>query len=191
MKPRDRLSLALLLGLSLGSRLVGARQLLPGNLARPASRFVVYYGSADVPSLYDNDVAVLDSDVDSAIIRKFGAGSLLLGYLSLGEAHQGRRYADELKRQGLLLDRNPNWPDARFVDVRNARWASLVVNELVPAIVARGFHGLFIDTLDSSAFLEQRDPNAFAGMTEAAGGLGCRFVRGFSRRKSIKIHAYY
>ena len=146
-----------------------------------ASRFIVYYGTADVPALYDHDIAVLDSDVDAAIIRKFGAASLLLGYLSLGEAHLGRRYADELQRQGLLLARNPNWPDARFIDVRDPRWARVVVNDLVPAILARGFRGLFIDTLDSSAFLEQRDAVVFAGMTEAAANLVLAIRRAFPR----------
>lgn len=171
MNPRDRLRRSLLIGLSLASGLsVGSQRLRHKPLpAQP--RFVVYYGAADTPALYDFDVAVLDGEVDRAILSKFSDDSLLLGYLSLGEAHQGRTYAAVLRRQGLLLSRNSNWPEARFVDVRDARWKRLVVNDLVPAILERGFRGLFFDTLDSSAFLEQSNPVVFAGMTEAAADL--------------------
>lgn len=190
MKPHDRLRLAWLFALTLGYRGAFAGKAPPRAGAATTSRFVVYYGTADVPELYDHDLAVLDSDVSPSILRKFGAGTTLLGYLSLGEAHQGRRYADELDRQGLLLARNANWPDARFIDVRDARWTTMVVNDLVPAILARGFRGLFIDTLDSCAHLEQQDPTRFAGMTRAS-GLLVRAIRRAFPRMPIMVNRGY
>jgi polysaccharide biosynthesis protein PelA len=179
MKPRDRLRLAFLLGLSLACKSgIGSNRSEQKQLpAHP--RFVVYYGTADVAGLYQYDVAVLDSDVDQAILRKFSVDSLLLGYLSLGEVHQGRSYADKLTRQGLLLSRNPNWPEGQFVDVRDGRWRQLVIHDLVPAILERGFKGLFFDTLDSPAFLEQSDPVAYRGMTDAAAELVLAIRRAF------------
>lgn len=181
MTARDRLRLAWLYALTLGYGSVFAGKTAPRDGFPAASRFVVYYGTADVPELYNHDIAVLDSEVGAPILRKFGSGTTLLGYLSLGEAHLGRGYADELDRRGLLLGRNANWPDARFIDVREKRWTAMVLNQLVPAILARGFRGLFIDTLDSCAFLEQQDAVRFAGMGRAAGDLVRAVRRAFPR----------
>ncbi|MEO8249506.1 MAG: endo alpha-1,4 polygalactosaminidase [Burkholderiales bacterium] len=168
MNPRDRLKVALLLGCMLC--------LAPGCAGNAShiselpkdSRFAVYYGTAEPSAIHDWDVVVLDSDVDPAIVRNFSAKSLVLGYLSVGEVHGGRAYAPQIGREGLLLSANENWEGARFIDVRDARWKKRVVEELVPAIVARGFKGLFLDTLDSSAYLESSDPARNAGMTDAA-----------------------
>ena len=102
----------------------------------------------------------------------------LLGYLSLGEIHGGRSCFQEVGREGLLLEANPNWPDARRVDMRAARWRERVVEQLVPAILVRGFDGIFLDTLDNAEALERRDPVRFAGMVQGAAEL----VRGIRRR---------
>lgn len=185
MKPRDRLRLAALISLGLVSRLA------VGAWPSPAkTRFVVYYGTVDAPGLHDQDVAVLDSDVDRVILRKFSRNSALLGYLSLGEAHLGRPYAAELNRQGLLLAPNPNWPDARYIDVRDARWKKLVVTKLVPSILERGFRGVFIDTLDSSAYVEQSNPVAFAGMMDAAVDLVVALRRAYPRMPIMVNRGY-
>jgi hypothetical protein len=46
-----------------------------------------------------------------------------------------------------------------------------VIGQLVPGILAQGFKGIFLDTLDSSTDLERKDPRAYAGMTKAAAAL--------------------
>ena len=169
MKHRDRLRLALVLGCLFSSNVghAGNWRRDAGSPAQPP-RFVVYYGTSDDAALYDYNIVVLDSDIDGAIVRRFGHGCLLLGYLSLGEVHKGRAYATELDRQGLLLSHNQNWSDARFIDLRDARWKQRVLDELVPAILTRGFGGLFLDTLDDAGFLETSDPVRYAGMTDSA-----------------------
>lgn len=130
-------------------------------------RFVVYYGMQDSAALDAYDVVVLDSEIDPAISRRLSALSLAVGYLSLGEVHAGRPWAAELERQGLLLSRAPMWPSARYVDQRDRRWKLRVLDEIVPAILARGFAGLFLDNLDDSSHLEGQDPVRYAGMTDA------------------------
>ena len=131
-------------------------------------RFLIYYGVADVPAIGRYDLVVLDSGIDEAIVTKYRRSAVLLGYLSLGEVHTQRAYASDMATQGVLLASSRNWPDARFIDLRDERWKSRVIEELIPDILRRGFHGLFLDTLDDAEFLETLDPQRFAGMIDAA-----------------------
>jgi hypothetical protein len=57
------------------------------------------------------------------------------------------------------------------VDVRDQRWRSRVIEQLVPGILARGFQGVFLDTLDNPVELERRDPKTYRGMAAAATNL--------------------
>lgn len=134
-------------------------------------RFLVCYSRDDLAAIQHYDLAVLDSDIDADLSGRRNPGAILLGYLSLGELHRGRGYFPDVSRDGVLFDANPNWPDARFVDMRAARWRDRIVTQLVPAILARGFSGLFFDTLDNAEFLEARNPARFAGMVEGAADL--------------------
>jgi polysaccharide biosynthesis protein PelA len=141
-------------------------------------RFLINYGSAVGERIAGYDVAVLDVDAAASTIAKRHPGATILGYLSLGEVHSGRDYFAEVKAAGYLLRPNPSWPDARFIDLRDRRWHKLVIERLVPAILAKGVNGLFFDTLDDAEFLEAQDPARFAGMVDAAAEL----LRGIRQR---------
>ncbi|MDO9711747.1 endo alpha-1,4 polygalactosaminidase [Paracraurococcus lichenis] len=134
-------------------------------------RFLVYYGGEAQDAIRQYGLAVLDPAIKANLARCRGPDSLLLGYLSLGEVHAGQSYAPALARAGLLFEPNPNWPDARLLDMRSAQWREWVVERLVPTILARGFDGLFFDTLDNAEALEQRDPVRFGGMVAGAAAL--------------------
>lgn len=147
----------------------------PTALARPAlqvdsrTRFVVCYGAIENPAeLYDYEVLVLDAEIDEAVLRGCAAGASRLGYLSLCEVNMTRGYAPEVASQGLLLFENKNWRDARYVELRDPRWTRRVTEQLIPALIERGFNGLFIDTLDDAEYLETLDPRRFTGMRDAA-----------------------
>jgi uncharacterized protein (TIGR01370 family) len=131
--------------------------------------FLVYYGKDQRDVIARFDVAVLDSEIERLPLPR--RSGMWLGYLSLGEIHRGREYFAEVERDGLLFEANPNWPDARFVDLRAARWRDRVVERLIPAILARGFHGVFFDTLDNAEAAEARDPSRNAGMVDGAARL--------------------
>ena len=92
--------------------------------------------------------------------------------------HRTRSYFDDVAQQGLLLDENPTWKDAFAVDIRDRRWHARILDELVPAILARGFDGVFLDTVDTGTDLERRDSVRFAGATLATIDL----VRAIKRR---------
>lgn len=151
----------------------------PKHATPHSDAFLIYYGSAPQAAVADYRIAVLDSE--AAILGKRNRLSMRLSYLSLGQVHRGRSYQSTLDREGLLFEADPDWPDARFIDLRSARWRDLVVDQLVPAMLAKGFRGVFLDTLDSAEALEQRDPQRFAGMVEAAAGLVIALRRRFPR----------
>jgi len=142
---------------------------LPASWRAAAPRFVIYYGVQDLPVLARFDLAVLDPEVDAYTIDRYRrSGGLALAYISVGEVHASRPFAATLEAQGLLLHSNDRWPDARYVDLRDIRWQARVLDDIVPAILQRGFGGVFLDTLDDAAYLESREPRRYAGMTAAA-----------------------
>jgi hypothetical protein len=65
-----------------------------------------------------------------------------------------------------------------------------VLDELIPAILAKGFDGLFFDTLDNPLELERREPQQFAGMTRAAADL-VQAVRGRYPRLTLMLNRAY
>lgn len=173
-------------GLTLGRRLAAAlaglgafAPLLHATAVPQGPRFAVYYGHEDAPALSDCDVAVLDAEADDRLLARRAQGAIFLGYLSMGEIHATRTYAAAAESAGILLHPNPHWPDARFVDMRAEAWSRLVLEQLVPAIVARGFDGVFLDTLDDAEHLETTDPARFAGMVAAAAALVRRMRQRF------------
>jgi uncharacterized protein (TIGR01370 family) len=140
--------------------------------APPVSSWTVYYSDKAPPEAFDPyDLIVLDSQKHPPIRPLLDHGKILLGYLSLGEVGQYRAHYAAVKKDGLLLGSNPNWSDSRYVDLRDPRWVKRVLEELIPAILHKGFHGVFIDTLDDAAHLERLDPVRYRGMTRAAARL--------------------
>jgi uncharacterized protein (TIGR01370 family) len=134
--------------------------------------FTVYYSdSASASTLASYDLLVLDSDYHPDLNTLADRGKTLLGYLSLGEVERIRAYYDEVRAEGILLQENPFWKGSYFVDVRDPRWTSRVIERLIPRILGKGFQGLFLDTLDNPAYLEEKDPVRFRGMTSASATL--------------------
>lgn len=153
--------------------------LLAGGPAAAADRFVVYYsGEAPAAALAAYRWAVLDAEHHPDLRAVAAAGTVTFGYLAAAEAERGRPWHAEAEAAGVLLEENPSWPGSRYADVRRPEWRALVLDRMLPALLARGFAGLFLDTLDDAGFLEQRDPVRFAGMVAAAAEL----VREIRRR---------
>lgn len=161
---------------------LGSFALIPAALMMPqrshASRVdpgptwaVVYASEVPRQALAPYDLLILDSDGYPPLAPLLRAGKTVLGYISLGEVNIQRQHFATVEGYGLFRGENPNWPGSQFVDLRDTRWHTLVLETLVPRILARGFSGLFLDTLDNAAYLEWRDPVANAGMTDAAATL--------------------
>jgi polysaccharide biosynthesis protein PelA len=160
-------------GLAMASLPFMAGSARAGQRARsqPPERFVVYYSNRAAPSDFaPYRWAVLDADFHPPLAAIMAQGASTFGYLSAGEAERNRAYFSAIP-QHLLLDENPNWPGSFYADVRRPEWRALMLDRLLPELLARGFQGVFLDTLDNPPFLEARDPRRFAGMTAAAAEL--------------------
>jgi polysaccharide biosynthesis protein PelA len=147
---------------------------LLGGMMMPAfattsDKFVIYYSNkAPLTAFHPFKLIILDSDFHPPLLPLVERGKVLLGYISLGEVEHQRKYFAEVKSQNILLNENQNWKGSYFVDARDGKWAKRVIEELVPHILAQGFDGIFLDTLDNLPELERMDPVKYKGMTQAA-----------------------
>lgn len=114
---------------------------------------------------------VFDSRYHPPLAAVAAAGARLLGYVSIGEASPDYSYFGQLEAEGLLLRPNPNWVGNRVIDIRDARWTRRLCEEIVPSVLKSGFHGVFLDTLDSALYLEEQDARQYSGMAAAARSL--------------------
>lgn len=113
--------------------------------------FVCYYGPGRLHDLAVFDLAILQpahyTRPEIEHLRR--SGCVCLAYLSLGELPEQQalppwRLIDPLTGQTV---RNPRW-NTIYLDCRLATWQDEVIQRRVPAILERGFAGLFLDTLD-------------------------------------------
>lgn len=135
---------------------------------RLANWVCVYNRDAAPEDIQKFDLAVLDADThpDLSILQR--SRTLLIGYVSLGEAAEYRSYWPQVAGKPWLLSKNPNW-DSYFVDVRAEEWHRLLTEQVIPEILEQGFDGLFLDTIDTAEYLEKyhstgRYPGAQAAM---------------------------
>ena len=112
----------------------------------------------------DYDLLILDPDRHPPLEAARGEGRLLLGYVSLGEAEEYRPYWSPVAGAPWILQENPNWPGNRGVDVRDSAWRRLILEQEIPRVLAGGFDGLFLDTLDVGP---EREAAGFAGSRAA------------------------
>ncbi len=150
--------------------LAASATLSPGQAAGLSGElrtWAVYYGRMVGPAVLTRfDLVVLDPDGHPPLVRAAPRRPLYLGYVSLGEAEPQRPYFDSIKAAAWLIRKNENW-GSWVVDVRSPQWRSLLLGRIIPAVLAQGFDGLFMDTLDSPLEEQRRDPERFAGMAEA------------------------
>jgi polysaccharide biosynthesis protein PelA len=116
---------------------------------RAARSYACYYGGGGLEALSGFDAAILASDAHSPAELAWlnAAGTVTLGYLSLGE--------DASTDAGPWVRREPDGEPLRDPD-----WGSFVVDPAHPTwkarilraaadLLERGFAGLFLDTLDT------------------------------------------
>ena len=131
--------------------------------------WVVYYNDQAQPWEFGPfDPVVLDADWHPDLAPILSMGKQVHGYVSMGEVGVWRYYFDDVQNAGILISENPNWPGSWYVDIRDPFWTDLMINTVVPNMLAQGFNAIFIDTLDVPIYLEQINPSAYAGMIQAA-----------------------
>lgn len=93
---------------------------------------------------------VLDPDgvLASDVPRIKSGGKLLVGYLSVGEVEDYRRWFKAPGIASLTIRENPHWKGNFLVDFRRQEWQSLIAS-VAMEILDKGFDGLFLDTVNS------------------------------------------
>ena len=160
-------------GLTLGLKAPGGAA--AQRRAMPAAgdwKWAVDYGPASDPAVARRyRLLVLEPHHARPIAPLRGPDSSLLGYVSLGEVERSRSYFAALDAAGALGPANPNWPDARMLDLRHDAARRAVIDRIVPEVLALGYDGIFIDTMDSIEAMERQDPIANKGMIAAGAAL--------------------
>jgi uncharacterized protein (TIGR01370 family) len=149
-----------------------ARALPPSSL-----KWVAFYGqTVDEALLASYDVVVLDPMFMGSVAAAGQRGARVCGYISLGEINASDPFYKRVDN-AALLEENLSWPGTRRIDVRHHSWAELMIEEVIPSIVDKGFAGLMLDTLDTPPYLEVVDPEGRHGMRQAAVDLVCEIRR--------------
>lgn len=81
-------------------------------------------------------------------------GTKIVAYVTLGEVDENRWYFNHLKDFGFL-GKNDNW-NSYYIDLENIKSRQLLLNEVIPEVVAKGVDGLFLDTIDAVSPVTER-----------------------------------
>lgn len=149
-------------------------------------RFACYYGPDRLADLAAFDLLILQPGhyTLAEISHLQQAGCTCLAYLSLGELPEPEASPSWLLRHPETGQKlvNPRWRTA-YLDCRLPAWQDDVVLRQAPAILARGFAGLFLDTVD----VQELFPATRPGVAHLIGRLRASFPaarlmvnRGFS-----------
>lgn len=134
--------------------------------------YIIYYDDQlPATEFFGYDLVVFDALKHPPLKPLKEKNIPLLGYLNAGEINQHRFYFEQMHALGILGEENPNWPGSFYVDVRDPRWLKFIIEERIPAILQKGFDGIFIDTLDNPPHLEREWPDQYKGSTQAAAHL--------------------
>ncbi|MBU0504941.1 MAG: endo alpha-1,4 polygalactosaminidase [bacterium] len=118
--------------------------------------WLCFYKDTFPPSFtYNYDLYILDRNKhpDLNTIKKHGGKTV--GYVSFGEVNIHDAHYKETKMRKLLVDKNPRWPDAIRVQIGHEKWHTIILNKVIPETIAKGFDGIFIDTIDTAQYLEE------------------------------------
>lgn len=118
--------------------------------------WLCYYESAFPPgNLKPYDLYVFQPSSHPALAPITAAQGKSVGYISFGEINQNEAFFSQFSAQKLLIEENTSWPGAFRIDLRAPQWHTFLLRELIPKILAQGFDGIFIDTIDTAQYLEQ------------------------------------
>lgn len=101
----------------------------------------------DIVTAHPRAIVHPESDLDAVAAR--AAGTAVYAYISVGEIGSHAPHREEVLALGLpFRGTNTIW-NSDLVDFRDDRWEAFFVDNLARGIVAKGYGGFFLDTLDS------------------------------------------
>lgn len=134
-----------------------------------ANRWVVYYGAGEpAESFAPYDVIVFDNLAHPKLDILKSPHRLILGYLSIGEEATHNPMSIH-QQDGVRLEKNTLWGAENYVlDLRSELWAADILQNQIPAILASGFDGIMIDTIDMPLEATRHSPPLHQEMKAAA-----------------------
>lgn len=136
-----------------------------GVLSLPVqASWLVHYGENLTPSAVKKvDVAFVEPESVVPTLYKNGR-TKIIAYLSIGEAESYRDYWKDLKKQkNIIVRENPNWKKNYLIDIRKPYWQNVLLNQMIPPLIKKGFDGLVLDTIDTAIELEEENPKKYKG----------------------------
>lgn len=146
----------LVLFISLATTRLCRVQTIGEHLLGDVSSWVCYYGSGRLKALERYDLVVVDggrnldntTDYEASDIAYLKSrGSIVLTYLSVGAAERWRWYWPLVEDSWKIMPVE-HWPGEWYIDCREPGWQQLIVYEVVPELLEKGFDGLYLDNLD-------------------------------------------
>jgi hypothetical protein len=118
------------------------------------SPFLIYYGdNASISYINSFKTVVLDPDHYNYV---FGLKPFKYGYISIGEVENYREYYEIIKNLGIFTGENKNWKGSYYISLKSGKWQDFVINFLIPSVLAKGYNGIFLDTVDSLIFTHKK-----------------------------------
>lgn len=113
-----------------------------------SERWLAYYDKKTPTEFFkDYDLVVFDFDHHPEF-QSLQPRTEVLSYLSLGEEHGHSPNVNDLKVAGVVMTVNAEW-QSYVIDPRSNEWRTIILDKKLPAIIAAGFDGIMIDTINS------------------------------------------
>jgi len=124
---------------------------LGASLSSPLQATTVFYYGIQPPieklSLFNRAVVEAENVTVSERKALIRSGVEMFAYVSLGEVNRTRAWFSEIK-ESWKLGRNTAW-NSVVVDLDNPEWHRYLLEKRLLPLWNRGYHGFFLDTLDS------------------------------------------
>lgn len=137
-----------------------------------ATKWLCYYGGdrgvLDAPGY---QMLILERDAIGVLTPDDKQGKKCIAYMSVGEVNTGRWYWPGIEDSEWVLEANPEWPDARLVDVRSPEWRELLVDVVAASLIEAGYDGFMLDNVDTAEVLLRRDSERYQGADDAMIGI--------------------
>ena len=131
----------------------------------------IEYSKEDIEKLKKFDIVMVEPYNLTAkqVAELKGTGTIIIAYISVGEADDERRYWETWKptdiayqidsiprtktdqNDNMFIGEDPGWPGSYFVDASNQKWQNIILNEELPYILALGdskYDGIVMDLID-------------------------------------------
>ena len=110
----------------------------------------VFYG-ANLPthilSQYSRIIVEPDNVKPKELLALQANKSDVFAYVSIGEINPSRKWFKQIKPSWVLGD-NKIW-DSKVMDLSSTGWQDFLIDSIITPLWKQGYHGLFLDTMDS------------------------------------------